>query len=106
MKDPTDPGTLDMHPAKRGRPCKDPASGPLDAAQRARLYRERRQVVSSRMAYGRERDLRADDLTTVRILDAIGRLSGDIDRNPAAAGVPARRKRLQGLLKTLQHRYG
>lgn len=42
MRDDKDPGTLDMHPPKRGRPCLDNEKGPMTAAEKQRRYRQRR----------------------------------------------------------------
>lgn len=44
MRDEKDPGTLDMIPAKRGRPCVDPERGPMTAAEKQRRYRELRKA--------------------------------------------------------------
>jgi len=42
MRDEKDPGTLEMLPAKRGRPVLDPESGPMTAAEKQRRYRQNR----------------------------------------------------------------
>ncbi len=41
MRDEKDPGTLDMIPAKRGRPVLYPDYGPMTPAEKQRRYRER-----------------------------------------------------------------
>lgn len=40
MRDIKDPGTLEMLPPKRGRPCLDNDQGPMTAAQRQQRYRQ------------------------------------------------------------------
>ena len=42
MRDEKDPGTLDMIPAKRGRPVLDPERGPMTPAEKQRRYRQNR----------------------------------------------------------------
>jgi len=41
MRDEKDPGTLDMIPAKRGRPVLNADFGPMTPAEKQRRYRER-----------------------------------------------------------------
>ncbi len=76
MRDGKDPGTLDMIPAKRGRPVLNPDFGPMTPAQKQRRYRERVRSrartatsVASRMKPGGLNPL--TDYTDVQLLEAI-----------------------------------
>jgi len=76
MRDEKDPGTLDMIPAKRGRPVLNPDFGPMTPAQKQRRYRERVRSrartatsVASRMKPGGLNPLA--DYTDVQLLEAI-----------------------------------
>jgi len=55
MRDIKDPGTLEMLPPKRGRPCLDNDQGPMTAAQRQARYRQ-----------GKAKDLRLLSSVAVR----------------------------------------
>ena len=55
MRDINDPGTLELLPPKRGRPCLDNEQGPLTAAQRQARYRQ-----------GKAKDLRLLSSVAVR----------------------------------------
>ncbi|MET0014536.1 MAG: RepB family protein [Sedimenticola sp.] len=57
MKDPDDPGTIDVFPAKIGRPCMDPHKGPMSNSERQRRYRIGRKVIQFRVTEDEKRRL-------------------------------------------------
>lgn len=75
MRDEKDPGTLDMHPAKRGRPCLDSDNGPLTPAQRAKRYRMQRRQRAARLAGSVKSQFASEvqDASVLQVLDALGK---------------------------------
>ena len=117
MKDPTDPGTLEMHPAKRGRPVADPDRGPMTPAERARRYRELRKARAGRIAHNtRYLDPEHPDyldtvvqVTDAVLLDAIRAEAAFLDKlvtgPQRGRGAAPARKRVGALVAELARRY-
>lgn len=118
MRDQKDPGTLEMLPAKRGRPVLDPARGPMTAAEKQRRYRELRSARVGRIAHQAPRvlDVASDDYldTTLALsdgilLDAIKREVAFLDRLMAGPqkgkGSSPSKKRVAAMVAELARRY-
>lgn len=109
MRDEKDPGTIEMLPAKRGRPVLDTARGPMTAAEKQRRYRENRR--SQANLCGRMTRVRAagvlGDFTDVALLDAIRSernfLSALVEQGKG--GTTPSRNRLGALVAELARRY-
>lgn len=117
MRDQKDPGTLDLLPPKRGRPCLDSESGPMTPAEKQRRYRQLRSARAGRIATQAPRvlDVSHDDylettlaLTDAVLLDAIrdeaSFLSGLLSKGSARGSAPAK-KRIGALVAELARRY-
>lgn len=118
MRDEKDPGTIDMIPAKRGRPCLDAEAGPLTPAERAKRYRELRRLRADRIAHQAPRHLKVESdeyldttlaLTDTVLLDAIRKeaafLQGLISGPQKGKGAAPSRKRIGALVAELARRY-
>jgi len=116
MRDEKDPGTLEMLPAKRGRPCLHFESGPMTPAEKQRRYRELRRARAGSIAHHAPRALNpaADHyldttmgLTDAVLLDAIRKEADFLQRLVAQGGRGAApsRKRIGALVGELARRY-
>lgn len=116
MRDEKDPGTLDMIPAKRGRPCLDSEKGPLSAAEKQRRYRELRKARAGAIAHHAPRALNPEadhyfdttmDLTDAVLLDAIRGEADFLQRliTQGGRGAAPSRKRIGALVAELARRY-
>lgn len=70
MIDQHDTRTIDLMPAKRGRPVLDVERGPMTPAERARRYREVRKA-DVKSALRKRGDLMLDQYSDAALLDAI-----------------------------------
>lgn len=112
MRDEKDSGTLDMIPAKRGRPVLYPDYGPMTPAEKQRGYRERVRSraktatsQAARMTSGGLNPLH--DYTLVQLLEAIRQQNDLLARMEASGGrgmAPAK-KRIGALVGELARRY-
>jgi len=104
MRDEKDTATLELIPAKRGRPCLDSEKGPMSAAEKQRRYREskRKEVYFLRAVAGKERGFIAEQSDQ----DIVAAISLDLSfkqRAPSAAHHAKRR--IAALVAELSSRY-
>lgn len=114
MRDQLDTQTTDLLPAKRGRPCEFPASGPMTPAERARRYRQNRKgdaqsaSRAARHVCGAMQGL-LEEYSDVALMEAIRQERAFLERLLAKprgnVGATPSRKRLGALVAELARRY-
>lgn len=108
MRDEKDPGTLEMLPAKRGRPALNPDFGPMTPAEKQRRYRNRVRSRAGMAASQVARRKKMDDLnwladySDVQLLEAVRSKLSDIRQLGDTEG---RQKSVGALVGELARRY-
>lgn len=109
MRDEKDSATLDLVPAKRGRPCLDSDRGPLTPAERARRYRMQRRQRAARLAGTVKSQWAAEvqDAPVLQLFDALGKQVRLVEelKGGGRGGLRPAQQRVAALVAELSRRY-